>query len=919
MDDLFRLMTVRSAQSADPGTAIPLIGSRGTTAFQEALRPLRGPKGFDAMAARAREYERSPQFADPPSSLALAAQLGSFKDQLAGIMTGCTTQPTTQPDRRGESGRSIPEEPKTDGTTLTALEQAVRKIFGQKSTDLVASSGFKSDMERVHDSLVALFLAPPNARIAATQELAPEAEAAPAAEPLSKKISLEPLAAIARLLALLVRVAGADATLNQPGAIARALQRMLLLPPTIFPINPEQRVLPVGVADLLVVRQHIAGYRPGEVCHVENLLAGESRKHTDKHTRTTERVLTSERETTTETSTDLKTTEKFDLKHEVENTLKEDLSVKAGLSVSAKFGKTLTVDANVNVAYKTSQEHAAKSATSYAKDVLTRAAEKVTERTLSREIWRTVETFEDQMDHAFDNSGGTRSIRGVYQWLDKVHTAQIFRYGERLLFDISIPEPAAFLLSAGKAGAETARPEAPLALTLSGKRSAREEDRPVLPADLQDLAPDHKDYKPEFDYGIYIARYGVVGVEPPPAERIVVSKAFSPADPSEQPKHNLIVQNLDALPIPDGYEAHTIQVNGTFNQKHKDHQSLIKAGGKDDNRSESITGEVWVYLGRYVFHFEQGKQVGDEKKPMADPQIPNNTLFLKDPQLANDRDEVGKLPVSLSTWNVQDVSLTIEVICERTATEMAKWQLRTYSRILETYNRLDADYRDRLAAHERFRPQTAAPASGSPEQNRNVERRELKKAAVQILANRDLVVQRMDAVNDTPPDGQTRSFPRVDLAAAQEQGRFIRFFEQAFEWEQMTYFFYPYFWGRPSTWYDKVRLQSDDPLFTDFLKAGEARVVVPVRPGFEVDIWYYLMTEQLWCGGDLPGIADTHYLSITEEIRKATSEPIAEEPVGTPWDVVIPTELVLLRDDGKLPAWKRTGDWSWSEDATRFI
>ena len=46
------------------------------------------------------------------------------------------------------------------------------------------------------------------------------------------------------------------------------------------------------------------------------------------------------------------------------------------------------------------------------------------------------------------------------------------------------------------------------------------------------------------------------------------------------------------------------------------------------------------------------------------------------------------------------------------------------------------------------------------------------------------------------------------------------------------YFFYPYFWGRKPLWVTKLLLDDTDPLFAEFLRAGEARAVVPVRPGF---------------------------------------------------------------------------------------
>ena len=62
---------------------------------------------------------------------------------------------------------------------------------------------------------------------------------------------------------------------------------------------------------------------------------------------------------------------------------------------------------------------------------------------------------------------------------------------------------------------------------------------------------------------------------------------------------------------------------------------------------------------------------------------------------------------------------------------------------------------------------------------------------------------------------------------------YVRFFEQAFEWEEITWVTYPYFWGRKCNWQKIYQLQHVDPIFLAFLQAGFARVVVPVRPVYE--------------------------------------------------------------------------------------
>ena len=75
-------------------------------------------------------------------------------------------------------------------------------------------------------------------------------------------------------------------------------------------------------------------------------------------------------------------------------------------------------------------------------------------------------------------------------------------------------------------------------------------------------------------------------------------------------------------------------------------------------------------------------------------------------------------------------------------------------------------------------------------------------------------------------------------------------------------------------------------------RAGSARVVVPVRPGFEVAVTHFLETGKLWGGeGEPPQINTPLYVSIIDEIRERTGAPQGEKAVGDPWDVRVPTAL----------------------------
>ena len=268
--------------------------------------------------------------------------------------------------------------------------------------------------------------------------------------------------------------------------------------------------------------------------------------------------------------------------------------------------------------------------------------------------------------------------------------------------------------------------------------------------------------------------------------------------------------------------------------------------------------------------------------------------------------------MALGTSQVADYDVTIDITCERTDEELERWRLGVHGAIAAAYAKKVEDYEAKLAARE-FEVDAVRILGGNSDQNRRIEQTEIKKACIALLSGVDLPSQRFDGIVEddpypTSPSEKADSFPRPRPAGdLQEQGRFIRFFEQAFEWEQMSYLFYPYFWGRKKTWHDRALRDHDDPLFAEFLRAGSARAVIPVRPSFEGDLRYFLLTGGLWGGSDMPDISDQNYLPITEEMKERSGASGKERAEGESWEVRLPTKLVKLREDGKLPAWE------WSE------
>jgi hypothetical protein len=263
--------------------------------------------------------------------------------------------------------------------------------------------------------------------------------------------------------------------------------------------------------------------------------------------------------------------------------------------------------------------------------------------------------------------------------------------------------------------------------------------------------------------------------------------------------------------------------------------------------------------------------------------------------------ETGSLPLAWDFYGIESFAMTIELFCRRTATAMEAWRLKTHATIMQAYVAKLAAYRQALA--EAQAAAATAAYGRNPGLNAQLINDELHKQCLTLVTG-----QQFEAFGalETSPDG----FAQPNLGRTSEQMPYVRFFEQAFEWERITYALYPYFWGWKPAWGKRMQLDDTDPAFAAFLRAGAARVVFPVRPGFESAVLHFLETGEIWEGGPPPDVNSALYVPIVKEIQEAQGAPGDEVAQGDSWPVRLPTTLVKLRPDDDLPTWEKVnGQW----------
>ena len=136
-----------------------------------------------------------------------------------------------------------------------------------------------------------------------------------------------------------------------------------------------------------------------------------------------------------------------------------------------------------------------------------------------------------------------------------------------------------------------------------------------------------------------------------------------------------------------------------------------------------------------------------------------------------------------------------------------------------------------------------------------------------------------------------------------EFGEFIKYVQQAIEWENVLYFTYPYFWDLPRNWTLKQFLQHPDAIHRTFLRAGSARVVLTIRPGFEKSFSALIETGAF---GKLP---DSHpYVTIAQEIQDYANTNYPGIPPANPDGTTADQDTVDKAERGQLQArwWEYT-------------
>lgn len=582
----------------------------------------------------------------------------------------------------------------------------------------------------------------------------------------------------------------------------------------------------LGIADYLKVEQTTHAYVEGEVANIENIMAREYRNQSTRRLRRSETIDTKSSDTERERSTDTTTSSRFEMQSEIAKILQEATDM--GINANVGYSNQVT-GFSMNVAGSYASHRSKEESMRQAVS----QAQEVTARALDRVVTKVHQERVEKMIEEFEenNSHGFDNRKGDQ------HVVGVYRWVDKLMKNQVWNYGKRLMF-------EFAIPQPSKLHRLAAASVKKVIQKPVDPRTSKDFPMvDYTALTTENVLKHWISEYNVE-IEQLPQNETFVGKSFSYKAIGSKGNTDEVASESANVEIPEGYrsiEALAITRNSE-DWSDPDHNNLaspakILAGNK-------LLSESYQSVESFI----------------------------------------GFIPVSYSQLGLLTSSVNISIKCQLTDQAKIAWQQKTFNAIIEAYEDALADYNDKIAQEE---AKAGNIKDANPMFYRQIEQEVLKHNSIAYLVD-DSTSNKV--LGKTLYNGTTVVGFEVARTGLDAYASLAKFMEQAFEWDLMSYNYYPYYWGKREDWDDMYQQENIDPLFRSFLRSGMARVVVTVRPGFEDAVQFYMATGRLWNGGEVPVIGDPMYLSIVDELKETKGEA-----QGKAWLTRLPTSLTILQ------------------------
>jgi hypothetical protein len=606
-------------------------------------------------------------------------------------------------------------------------------------------------------------------------------------------------------------------------------------------------VNPIGMLHLERIETAPAGIERGELVATIPLAPQETTNVVQKEWTVTSQEYSSIVTDFLENYSEKGVTEKTELSEATESQSKHSQQLGLSASASGTYG-FVTFATSATFGTNTEEQNSQKESRQHAAEMTQKASSRVRkERKVTIETTSVVGK-EDTTTRTLTNPSQTDTMRIDYYSMMRKWRVRLLQYGLRMTYDIALPEPGATLRQ--------------------------------MHARLFDIEQQLKrpfifqiDPKTSDSDLLSIADQAGIAIDLLPAASYIESQTVAIPDSSAHYQGGKF-----AFSIKDGYQVETIEVSGFGGQVDKNTYAGLTFPADEVYIHNTTWGGAWDdgHIGTQYEKSFLPKRVG---------QSGNLEIFF----LSN-----------YSKWGDADAQLMAVLTDERKRV----WRQGVLQAIFNAHRDY---YYSNLQALSQERDALRARLEGVDTLTlRREERDEIMKGVLRWLLGPSFQFMPQEVI-----DSFTNSFAAaakkanpqltpddIDTMLSQGQGfagntlglntsawstmlayqEMVKFLHQAIEWENLLYLMYPYFWDIPIAW-DFVRtLQHPDPTREQFLRAGSARVVLTIRPGYEGDFAAFVDK------GDLSVVlnGDHPYLTIGNELQARANANYPGIPPANP-------------------------------------
>lgn len=584
---------------------------------------------------------------------------------------------------------------------------------------------------------------------------------------------------------------------------------------------------PVGWLHLERLEMTPVGIEHGELVHSVPLTPTETVNITHREWTVTSQTFEDLISDSLEGFSETGVTEKTDLTQATDTQARHSSALDVNGNVTASYnGGSYSVTASAGVDFKdqTDTSRSVKDSVAHSLAITKQASSRTRKEHKQSFRVSSVAGAEDLAVRVLHNPSTTNAMRVDYYQLLRRWQVDLIRYGLRMTYDLVVPNPGLDLI---QRVLELQKLDAAINSPFS------------FDVKLSDVTPDK--------YEALAATYGA-DVDKPPEGTLyqLLHKEFKI---DKDPSHEAIFDAFEFEVDPD-YQVNT--ANFTC-----DVQSIHTSAS--DHRL-SVVGKGDIYPGAEQVYVDT-----------------INGLY-------------GKLDVQYWYVGLSSFSTQLAIISTVRDEALNAWQLKAWNSLRQ------AAYDGYTRDHQRLKDQRdtlAAEIGGFDALTlRKMEHEEIMRAVLAWLIGPDFKLMPDDIKklftgypDPNDPDPLEQAYKPVDQMTFSEwsrvigdRGELIKFLHNAIEWENVLFFVYPYFWDHADNWPFKRFLVHPDPVHRDFLRSGCARVVLTVRPGFELAFAYLLDTGD----PEQPPPGPRPYVTIAEETRNYAMTNYENIPPANP-------------------------------------